>query len=77
MNLFKDFKPNSNEDYLNLALIFKPIGSKNSGYDRYSAAMYFYNKGLMSEELLEIYRICCKFDKLNPLNIAANKNLKF
>ena len=70
MKFLKDFKPVTLNDNLNLSLLKTPIGKKNSGYKRYAAAMHFFNNGLISENLLEIYRSCCKFDKQDPLKIA-------
>jgi hypothetical protein len=60
----------TSEDKKQYSLLFEPIGKKRSGYTRYGAAMYFYKKGLLSEEKLEIYRICCKFDNQDALKVA-------
>jgi len=57
------------------ALLYCEIGKPGSGYTRYSAAMYFYMKGLVSAELLEIYRRCCKFDHENPLELARHEDI--
>ena len=65
--MIKDKQIKNSEDEFQLTLLKKPIGEKNSGYVRYSAAMYFFNKGLITEEILEVYRICCKFDNEDPL----------
>ena len=43
-------------------LILTPAGEEWSGRTRYAAAMYFYHAGLMSAEVLEIYRICSRLD---------------
>jgi hypothetical protein len=32
--------------------------------------MYFYNQGILSEAMLEIYRRCCKFDNEDPIDLA-------
>ena len=50
--------------------LFSPVGVTGSGRARYSAAMYFYNLGIVSAELLEIYRRCCKFDSEDPVILA-------
>ena len=39
-----------------LACLHSPIGAPGSGAGRYAAAMYFYQQGVMSAELLEIFR---------------------
>ena len=52
------------EDFLQYRYLNVPLNLDKSGYIRYGAAMYFYNKGLISEELLEKYRVCCKFDSV-------------
>ena len=47
-----------------------PVGLPGSGAMRYGAAMYFYARGNMPAEMLEIYRLCCKFDHEDPIAIA-------
>ena len=54
------------EDFLQYKYSVSYTHLDESGYTRYGAAMYFYNKGLISEEILEKYRICCKFDSYDP-----------
>lgn len=51
-------------------LLSTTIGLSGSGAARYGAAMYFYQQGDMSAELLEIYRCCCKLDNEDPLDLA-------
>jgi len=58
------------EDRNQYNLLFEPIGKLKSGYTRYGAAMYFYEKGYLSDQILEIYRICCKFDNQDPRKVA-------
>ena len=53
----------TDEDTENWALIMTPAGEEWSGRARYAAAMYFYRKGEMSAEVLEIYRICSRIDQ--------------
>lgn len=53
------------------ALLELPIGQRGSGAARYGAAMFFYQQKMMSAELLEIYRRCCKFDHEDPVDLAA------
>ncbi len=61
------------EDFTQYEFLNTPINIKESGYARYSAAMYFFNRGFLSEATLEIYRICCKFDHCNPVEIEKNR----
>lgn len=50
-------------------LIRTPPGIDWSGRARYAAAMYFYQKGEMSAEVLEVYRICSRLDSEDPLSV--------
>lgn len=43
-------------------LLLTPAGDAWSGRARYAAAMYFYQKGEMTPQVLEIYRICSRLD---------------
>ena len=61
------------EDFTQYEYLNTPINITKSGYTRYGAAMYFFNRGFISEETLEIYRICCKFDHYNPVEIEQNR----
>jgi len=58
------------EDETQKRLLNTPPGPVRSGYERYSAAMHFYQTGKISAELLEIYRICCKLDHEDPIRVA-------
>ena len=51
-------------------LLASKVGIPGSGAIRYAAAMYFYNHGNVSLEMLEIYRRCCKLDKEDPIDLA-------
>ena len=51
-------------------LLNTKLGISGSGYARYGAAIYFYNQGILSEAMLEIYRRCCKFDNEDPIDLA-------
>jgi len=57
-------------------LILSSIGEEGSGYSRYSAAMYLHKQGMLSLELLEIYRRCCKFDNEDPNELARHEGIK-
>ncbi|MEM7268235.1 MAG: hypothetical protein AAF401_03165 [Pseudomonadota bacterium] len=59
-----------------IALLSKPPGEAGSGAKRYAAAMYLYQRGEMSAELLEIYRRCCKFDDEDPVDLAAFEGIE-
>ena len=61
---------NTNEEKIQQELLDSKLGVSGSGYARYGAAMYFYNLGILSDEMLEIYRRCCKFDNEDPIDLA-------
>ena len=61
---------NTNEKKMQQELLNSKLGISGSGYARYGAAMYFYNQGILSEAMLEIYRRCCKFDNGDPIDLA-------
>ena len=72
---------NTNEKKIQQELLNSKLGVSGSGYVRYGAAMYFYNQGILSEAMLEIYRRCCKFDNEDPIDLAEfekvpNLNIK-
>ena len=46
------------------------IGQPGSGKVRYGAAMYFYARGDMPADMLEIYRLCSKLDREDPIKVA-------
>ncbi|SOC40450.1 hypothetical protein SAMN05892877_107245 [Rhizobium subbaraonis] len=50
-------------------LIRTPAGVEWSGRARYAAAMYFYQKGIMAADVLEVYRICSRLDAEDPLSV--------
>lgn len=57
------------EDRQNWTLIRTPPGVEWSGRARYAAAMYFFQKGEMAADVLEVYRICSRLDAENPLDV--------
>lgn len=57
------------------ALVNTPLGEEWSGRARYAAAMYFYKRGEMSAEALEVYRICSRLDGQDPLSIIRDRNV--
>ena len=58
-----------------LHLLATPVGRARSGYARYGAAMYFYQRGKLSKDVLEMYRRCCKLDKEDPLAVAVHDGI--
>ncbi|MER8787519.1 hypothetical protein NKH71_06610 [Mesorhizobium sp. M0983] len=46
-----------------------------SGRTRYAAAMFFYKRGEMSAETLEVYRICARLDSTDPLPIIRDRGI--
>lgn len=50
-------------------MIRLPVGQEWSGRARYAAAMFFYQRGLMDAETLEIYRICSRLDAEDPATV--------
>lgn len=59
----------------NWALVNTPLGEPWSGRTRYAAAMYFYKRGEMSAEALEVYRICSRLDSEDPLSIIRDRGV--
>jgi hypothetical protein len=57
--------PNA-EDCRQMSLLDTPLQEHMSGRTRYAAAMYFYQRGMISAECLEVYRICSRLDHENP-----------
>ncbi|QRM55945.1 hypothetical protein [Sinorhizobium sp. BG8] len=51
------------------SLITTPTGIEWSGRTRYAAAMYFFQQGEMSAEVLEVYRISSRLDAEDPLDV--------
>ena len=46
-----------------------PPGAEWSGRARYAAAMYFCQRGEMTADVLEIYRICSRLDAEDPVSV--------
>jgi glycine/D-amino acid oxidase-like deaminating enzyme len=59
----------------NWALVNAPLGEPWSGRTRYAAAMYFYKRGEMDAETLEVYRICSRLDREDPLPIIRDRGV--
>ena len=56
-------------------LVNTPLGDAWSGRARYAAAMYFHKLGEMSAETLEVYRICARLDREDPLPIIRDRGV--
>jgi hypothetical protein len=56
-------------------LINTPLGEQWSGRARYAAAMYFYKRGELSPEALEVYRLCSRLDSQDPLSIIRDRGI--
>jgi hypothetical protein len=54
-------------------LVKTPLGQQWSGRARYAAAMFFYQRGEISAEALEVYRICARLDAEDPLTIIRDR----
>ena len=59
----------------NWALINTPLGEPWSGRTRYAAAMFFYKRGEINAETLEVYRICSRLDREDPLSIIGDRGV--
>ncbi|MDP3897768.1 MAG: hypothetical protein Q8Q62_13940 [Mesorhizobium sp.] len=59
----------------NWALVNAPLGEKWSGRTRYAAAMFFYKRGDMTAETLEVYRLCARLDSQDPLSIIRQRGV--
>jgi len=57
------------------ALVNTSLGEPWSGRTRYAAAMYFYKRGEMSAESLEVYRLCSRLDSEDPLSIIRDRGV--
>jgi hypothetical protein len=64
------------EDDAQLAWLATPPGLPGSGRQRYAAAMYFHEKGVMPDPVLEIYRICSPRDHEDPAALLAARGLE-
>ena len=56
-------------------LVNTPLGEMWSGRSRYAAAMFFFKRGEMNAETLEVYRICARLDAENPLPIIRDRGV--
>jgi hypothetical protein len=56
-------------------LVNTPLGQEWSGRARYAAAMFFYQHGEMNAGTLEVYRICARLDREDPLPIIRQRGV--
>jgi len=63
------------EAALQWSLVNTPLGGKWSGRARYAAAMWFYQRGEMDAGTLEVYRICSRLDRQDPLPIIRDRGV--
>ena len=56
-------------------LVNTPLGEEWSGRARYAAAMWFYRRGEMDAGTLEVYRICSRLDRQDPLPIIRDRGV--
>jgi hypothetical protein len=63
--------PETPEDAAQRADLETPPGPPGSGRLRYAAATHFYNRGMLSAEALEVYRILALIDVEDPAPLLA------
>ena len=63
--------PETPEDARQLGHLAMPLGQPGSGRVRYAAAMHFYNRGMLSADALEVYRILALIDAEDPGPLLA------
>ena len=68
-------EPADDEPLEQWELVNTPLGEAWSGRARYAAAMYFHKLGEMSAETLEVYRICARLDREDPLPIIRDRGV--
>lgn len=64
-----------NETVEQWELVNTPLGENWSGRTRYAAAMYFYKRGDLPAEVLEVYRLCSRLDHQDPLVIIRDRGV--
>lgn len=57
-------------------LLDAPVGEPGSGVVRYAAAMHFNRRGLLSDEVLEVYRVCARQDAADPREVARIEGIE-
>lgn len=54
------------EDVRQAAMLMSRSVKRNAARDRYAAAMYFNQRGMLSDKTLEVYRTCAVIDGEDP-----------
>ena len=70
-----DTEPPDTEFSEQWELVNTPLGEAWSGRTRYAAAMYFYKRGELPPEVLEVYRLCSRLDGEDPLSIMRDRGV--
>lgn len=65
----------ADEDKSALAQLCVPPGQPGSGRVRYAAAMHFNRAGQLSDEALEVFRICSPYDGEDPAGLLRDRGL--
>jgi hypothetical protein len=55
--------------------LYTPLGLPGSGRQRYAAAMALHRDGLISDAVLEVYRICSPLDAQDPVILLTAQHL--
>lgn len=59
--------PPADEEAIQRECLNTAPGSENSGRTRYAAAMYFFQRGMLSSTAIEIFRSLARDDIVDPL----------
>ena len=70
-----DTEPPDTEFSEQWELVNTPLGEAWSGRTRYAAAMFFYKRGELPPEALEVYRLCSRLDGEDPLSIMRDRGV--
>ena len=62
------------EDHEQYRFLTSASAAADGGQIRYAAAMYFYNRGMIGDKVLEIYRSHAKDPTTDPLKALAAAN---
>ena len=63
------------EDARQYALLVSTNAESGAALSRYGAAMYFFGRGQLQAEALEVYRICSPIDSEEPRALLASLGL--
>ncbi len=61
----------NSEDQLQYQLLNSTSAATDGGQVRYAAAMYFYNRGMIGEKALEVFRGLAKEPTADPRKVLA------